>query len=153
MEIKALNQHNVQEIIKWKYNYPYDCYNYPEYNILKEQNWAIVNPKKCKKQFTGFFLKKELIAYFRIQTIKDYLLLGLGLKPEYCGKRLGKKIISKYIDYVKENYRDFDTIRLSVRKFNIRAIKCYKSLGFKLIKEDKDFFEMELKYEIHKNDI
>ncbi|MBE6049604.1 MAG: hypothetical protein E7214_02820 [Clostridium sp.] len=105
MEIRLINQYNIQEIIEWKYNYPYDCYNYPDYNVLKEQNWAIVNPEKCKEQFRVFFLKKELIAYFRIQKIQDYLLLGLGVKPEYCGKRLGAKIISKFIITLKKIIR------------------------------------------------
>lgn len=160
VKIKPICDEDIADIIKWHYDKPYDCYNFPDYSVMKKQNWAIINEKINTNEFKSVFKGNILIAFFRVQKLSNYLLLSLGLKPEFCGKGNGVEILIEMIKNIL-SYENFIPIKLNVRTFNVRAIKCYKAIGFRISKkftakvfdENIDFFEMELSYEVFKNNI
>jgi ribosomal protein S18 acetylase RimI-like enzyme len=55
--------------------------------------------------------------------------LGMGLLPEYRGKGLGKKLLTRI---VKMAARKFEQVELAVYGKNKRAQRLYRSVGFKL---------------------
>lgn len=133
--IRNMTEYLAIEVLSWKYEAPYDFYNNDlcSENIreLLEQNYyAVVNEND---QLIGFFcigssaqvpIGSKFGAY-----LEDHVDIGLGLKPELTSKGYGYSFITYILKYIFENYQE-KTIRLTVAKFNKRAISLYEKLGF-----------------------
>lgn len=121
-------------ITAWNYAKPYDIYNLRSddetlYELL-DGNYVA-----CLDQ------KNELVGYFchgdaaRIPTIEAYrysddrLDIGLGMRPECCGKGDGEAFVICGLKYMVAKHPDL-SIRLTVACFNQRAITVYKRIGF-----------------------
>ena len=120
----------VKDICSWKYPPPYNVYNC-EYD---EVSGSMLEEEKCKN-YLCFWENDTLNAYINIYCKNDKFFLGIGLSPEKCGKKLGKVYLLQGISEAKKRYPN-KTIWVQVRSWNQRAIKCYKSCGFK--KQYKD---------------
>ena len=106
----------------------------------------------------------NLIGYYcfgedaRIPTVETnvyddiFLDIGLGLRPDLCGQKLGYSFLCDGLHYAK-NLHNTSQFRLSVAIFNERAIKVYKRAGFFVDNEVTNayfkykFFIMKLKAE------
>ncbi|WP_202710290.1 GNAT family N-acetyltransferase [Sporosalibacterium faouarense] len=151
-KIGSLTEKCAKEICSWKYDGIYSVYNLPDWEIAKTGKIGISQYKKREKEFVGVFNEhNEICGFFRMKFDKD-VIVGLGLKPSLCGKGLGYDFMKLVIKESKKRYGD-SNIRLVVRDFNERAIKCYRNCGFKVIgrtvKEtlsgESSFYEMEYK--------
>lgn len=134
MKKRITTEQDAKEICSWKYPDEYSVYNMESWGEVVKQNWAITNEQKRQEQFRSVYKNNELIGYFRFRNIDGNINLGLGMKPELCGKGLGKEFLQFILntDELKNK-----TIELEVRKFNQRAIKSYESVGFVKIKEEE----------------
>ncbi|MGL5189693.1 MAG: GNAT family N-acetyltransferase [Cetobacterium sp.] len=132
MIIKKMSESEAREVVSWKYEGRYSVYNYPTWKELCELKWGIVIKEKREKEFyTVFDKEKVLYAYIRFQKKDEYYLIGLGLKPEVCGKGEGDilmELIKNIAALLNENIK---LLKLEVRTFNKRAIKCYLKAGFR----------------------
>ncbi len=80
----------------------------------------------------------SIIGYIILWIIdKEATIMTFAIKKEYRGKGLGKLLLKKVMERIKTVA---DRIVLDVRKSNIKAIRLYKSLGFRIIKERKRFY-------------
>lgn len=126
----------IEEIINWKYSEEYSIYNLENTeNTIEEllNGKYYVYFKENKNEIIGFFCsgKSARIPTLEIDTYNEkYLDIGLGMKPEYCGKGLGKGFLTDIIKFIGEKYNISD-FRLTVLEDNIRAIKVYEKIGFK----------------------
>lgn len=59
--------------------------------------------------------------------------IGLGLRPDLCGKGQGRKFVRAGIAFAETKF-NATQVRLSVASFNKRAIRTYQSVGFQRIK-------------------
>ena len=66
--------------------------------------------------------------------IDDYVDMGLGMNPNLVGKGNGYEFCSYIMKFIEENFKG-TPIRLTVAKFNQRAIHLYEKLGFILENE------------------
>jgi ribosomal-protein-alanine N-acetyltransferase len=67
--------------------------------------------------------------------------MGLGMDPKLVSKGNGFEFCSFILRYIEENYKG-TPIRLTVAKFNQRAIRLYEKLGFVMENEiSTDFAE------------
>jgi len=135
MEILCLKEADAKEVCAWRYNEPYQIYNLPVWEEVVSNNWSIADEERRTREYRKIVDENGIfLGFFRYKMQDDKIILGLGLNPNYCGKKLGSKFIQKILDYLKV-YNCL--IELEVRSFNVRAIKCYEKVGFKII--DKSY--------------
>lgn len=93
-----------------------------------------------KSQVFMIFARDDLIGYFGID-INNFLFIYIV--KEYRGLGLG----TLALNHLKLNCRlqGFKSLKLFVYNFNKNAIKLYKKLGFKLIKQNKTYSTYEIK--------
>lgn len=73
--------------------------------------------------------KEQLAGFFCVIPVGRDVELGLGLRPDLCGKGWGRAFLGQILRFLEENYT-FESCILSVAAFNQRAIKVYRACGF-----------------------
>lgn len=149
MELRNFTEENARELCTWKYENEYSIYNFPRWDIVKEQNWGTADEEKRKYEFAAVYDGKQYIGFIRFVKDNDFYLVGLGLKPSYCGRGYGESLM----DLIKfsAQKKKIKRLRLEVRSFNKRAICCYEKAGFSIIGKvnkdtligNSDFYVME----------
>ena len=128
--VETMSLQQAKEISEWKYPSPYDVYNYPAWNIMVENKWAITLPERRKQEFRCICYADKVVAYFRL--FEGYpegkYFLGLGLLPTLCGTGKGAVIMERILAYAEK--MGIKRLHLEVRDFNKRAIHCYQKAGF-----------------------
>lgn len=131
LRVQAFTEDHAIQMCTWKYEVPYDVYN-TDWKTVQEQNWGMTDKRKRAEEFHSVYDGNEFVGFFRLVKKEGYFMLGLGLRPDVCGKGLGKELISLIKNYFG-SYYPASTLRLEVRDFNSRAIKCYRKCGFHII--------------------
>ena len=132
LRLEMLTEDQARQICCWKYKGIYSIYNYPDWDTLIKQKWVITQEEKRKNEFTAVIDKSNnLCGYIRFIENKDFVLIGLGLKPSLCGQGLGNILMELLKNECKKRYGS-KKIALEVRSFNKRAIKCYERAGFEI---------------------
>ncbi|MCF1427018.1 MAG: ribosomal protein S18-alanine N-acetyltransferase [Shewanella sp.] len=81
----------------------------------------------------GFVILHQL---FEVSTVID-----ICLEPGYQGRRLGKALMLKGIDWL--NTTEAELLLLEVRAGNVSAIALYRKLGFEVTGERKGYYRSE----------
>ena len=110
LRLKDLTENSAKAICSWEYNDEYSIYNYPEWNKIVNETWAITIEEKRKNEFNAI--------------VDDFNNL--------CGQGLGGAIMEIVNQQCKKKYADKNII-LEVRSFNNRAIKSYIKSGFNVV--------------------
>lgn len=125
-----LTEKYAKEISTWKYDNEYSVYNYPAWDIMSAQKWAITVPEKRKNEFMAVIDNEiQLCGYFRFSVNDRIVMVGLGLNPQLCGMGYGKQLMDLIIQEFQKRFTE-KILELEVRTFNKRAIQCYLSAGF-----------------------
>ena len=125
---KRMQQDNAMIIAdEWKYEEPYSFYDMTA--DLDDYNELVNESLRNENEWYDAYINDELVGYFVLYIEKDNIDIGLGLRPDYCGRGIGKDFLTDIICFIDENY-DYDTLSMDVPAFNKRAIKVYKLCGF-----------------------
>lgn len=128
-----LTKSSAEQICRWKYEGIYSIYNYPSWEVVVKQKWGISIKVKREKEFVSVVDNFDILCgYIRFIEDKDYITIGLGLRPDFCGRGHGDEFMKIVIAESLRRYGKKKII-LEVRKFNKRAIRCYEKAGFKII--------------------
>jgi GNAT superfamily N-acetyltransferase len=114
--------------------------NNKEINIEQQKKWFdSLDPN----QYKPFIFKKNEndLGYGLLYFDNDDIFLTGGLLPDYRNLGYGKILFSCLIDRSNEYNK---VIKLEVLKSNIRAVKTYESLGFKVYSENDILYKMHL---------
>lgn len=87
-----------------------------------------------------FVLEKDgkVIGYCFLWLIKgEAFLMTFALSPEHRGKGIGRIFLERIIERLKGKAQ---VLQLDVRKSNLPAIRLYRSLGFKIVRERPKFY-------------
>lgn len=131
-DFQKLSQRNALVIAdEWKYDGVYSFYDMTE--DLEDYEEFIDEELRNKNDHYQATVGGELAGFFCIVQNGSVIEIGLGLKPDFCGKGIGKNFVEQITAFISVNYR-YDKLVLNVAVFNQRAIKVYRSCGFKDVK-------------------
>ncbi len=137
--IESMSNRYADEISLWVY--PAECAIYSfqkdEETIRELMNGEHYACTDSQKHLVGYFCfgKSAQIPAVQENAYRaDMLDIGLGLKPELCGKGLGADFMKSGMEYARSNLGAAN-LRLSVACFNKRAINLYGKLGFEVTNE------------------
>ncbi|MDC2992363.1 GNAT family N-acetyltransferase [Pelagibacteraceae bacterium] len=89
------------------------------------------------KIYIGTNSRNKKFGYVRFDEVKNNIFeISLGNLPGYIGKGLGSLMLDKSIKKFKKNYKPKKIIA-SVKKLNVRSIKCFLKNNFVKVKFDK----------------
>ncbi len=134
LSLREMNEKYASEILQWHYAAPYDFYN----NDLSDETLQemLENP-----YYAIFNEREELIGYYCTGTAAQvpkghdigayaacYVDIGIGMKPNLTGQGLGTAFFSFIVKTIQQEHQL--PLRLTVARFNKRAICLYEKFGF-----------------------
>jgi ribosomal-protein-alanine N-acetyltransferase len=132
---KPLSREPAKEILRWRYEPPYDIYNHRSEDAPATLRY-LVDPAN------GFYslhaAEGELIAFCSFGPDArvpggDYaepaLDIGLGIRPDLTGQGRGPRIIGEVLAFAAGRF-DPPRFRVTIAAFNERARKAWAKEGF-----------------------
>lgn len=151
IKFRKPTESDAKDISSWKYDGIYNFYDNDKTEAKK--NWAL-NINNEQNTFSIYNDKNELIGNccFDYDAEDKLYTFGVQMRPRLTGKGLGREVVEAILSFGRETYK-FNEIGLLVAKFNKRAIKVYKKLGFNIKEEfiwnvnseEKEFVAMRKK--------
>ena len=87
-----------------------------------------------------FVLEKggEIVGYSVVWVIKEEaFIMAFAISPEHRGRGLGREFLRMLLQELKGKA---GVVQLDVRKSNLPAIRLYRSMGFRIVKERRKFY-------------
>jgi len=129
-QFQKLSQKHALEIAdEWHYEKPYDFYD--AQSDMEDYRELIDETARGNAYFEALH-NKELAAFFTLVKHENDVEIGLGLRPDLCGKQMGGNFLKQVEVYAIKTLHPA-RLRLSVAAFNERAIKLYKRCGYEII--------------------
>jgi len=136
-KVVSMTEEYSASISRWKYDGIYSFYDHNEENTHVNMDGKHFACLDDGGELTGYFCFGEDA---RVPIVEEsayeegYLDMGLGLRPDLCGKGLGLSFMNAGLKFAREFYKA-DEFRLSVAAFNERAVKVYIKAGFYVARE------------------
>lgn len=136
--VENMNEEFAKQICSWKYEGEYEIYNTVSFEEMKSKKISLLNPERINNYICFIDEEnKEVVAYINIMKKEnENIFLGIGLKPNLCGKGMGKEFLQVGIKKALERYPKHKIV-LQVRSWNKRAINCYLNAGFRITKKEE----------------
>ncbi|MGE7623027.1 GNAT family N-acetyltransferase [Viridibacillus sp. NPDC096237] len=134
LSVGNMNMEFAKEILGWRYAAPYDFYNNELdtealNEILDNPYYSVVNNSG---ELVGFFCigqSAQVPSGSQFGTYSEEMIdIGIGMKPGLTGKGYGSTFFSFVLNHIQGE--NCIPIRLTVAKFNHRAIHLYEKFGF-----------------------
>ena len=126
---KQLTQIHALEIAnEWKYDNIYSFYDMTA--DVEDYEEFIDEDLRNQNDHYEVLENNKLFGFFCVIQENASIEIGLGMRPDICGRGKGKQFVKQIIDFIERNY-EFDKLIMNVASFNQRAIKAYRSCGFK----------------------
>lgn len=148
LRVLPLTRTQAEAILTWRYSAPYDFYNPPP-----TSQEVIDNLLNTKWGFHGVSLQGDFIGYASYgkdgqllggHYVDDALDIGLGMRPDLTGQGLGPIFAEAIFSFAANRFSPA-ALRLTVAKFNARALRLYIKLGFR---EQSMFWHNQTQYKI-----
>lgn len=130
MLVRELTEADKWEICGWNYEGEYAIYNLPSYEEMQAREQGFLNPRQ-EKNYRGFFEGDTLVGFVNLSEKPTEIFLGVGVRPELCGKGYGQEMVRQAYGLSKELH-PAKPLYLEVRSWNARAIRCYERAGFRI---------------------
>ena len=131
MFLDTFTEGDAKALCAWRYFPPDHEYDMPDWDTICREQWALADPTRRAAEFHA--LREDsgaLAGFFRLVPAADAVTLGMGLRPDLCGKGLGAQLVAEACACCARLYPSL-SLRLEVRAWNQRAIRCYQAAGFR----------------------
>lgn len=135
-QIKLIEIEEIKQIMKWRHQEPYSIYNMDETDECLDEllNGSYYSVADSQDSLIGYFCygKSAQVAAgnaFGAYSNDSYTDIGLGIRPDLCGKGLGLGFLEEGMAFSRREF-SVEKFRLTVAGFNERAIKVYERTGF-----------------------
>ncbi|RDW17290.1 GNAT family N-acetyltransferase [Oceanobacillus chungangensis] len=127
-EFSIMTQEQAENIaFNWHYESEYSFY---DMEADKEDFDEFLNPGTRGNSMFAVTSGDELIAFFSMIKVSNHTFdIELGMRPDLTGRGKGGGFLKAAMEFVKAEY-EAGKLTLSVAKFNQRAIKAYRKMGF-----------------------
>lgn len=126
IEIKYNNKHYIDEFIE-NLGKSSDTFRY-----FQSRNSSVIEQHLVTYLY---FIRNKPVAYGHLDLEDNVTWLGIAVAENYTGKGLGKLIMQHLTNFADTNR--ISSIRLSVDKTNLEAIKLYYKFNF-IFSEEKN---------------
>ena len=124
-----LTEDDKRELCAWRYEGAYALYNLPPYEELRGAKRGFMDPRR-EADYRGFRVDGQLTGYVHIIEGPDGISIGIGVRPDCCGKGHGCRILKETCQALRARFPGKPLV-LAVRTWNLRAIRCYQKAGFR----------------------
>ena len=137
IQYKPVDGESAQEFLVWKYEAPYDVYNYDQANFEKDLAYHI-DPAN---NLHSMYVDDELIGYCSFgrdaqvpggDYSEDAIDIGMMIKPELTGQGLGTAFAANIIHHATVTYKP-NKLRVTILDTNLRAKRVWEKNGFQKI--------------------
>ena len=127
IDITPMSQAEAEEIAGWRYVPPYDFY---DHDADQRDLAELLDPAgRGDRYYSAHSAARELIGFFELRNAGDVVVVGVGLRPDLTGHRLGQSFLEAGLVFARGRFAP-RRFKLSVADFNARAIKVYERAGF-----------------------
>ena len=133
MEYRTLNEADKRDICTWCYPGEYAVYDLPPYEEQEREKSGFCALGR-EGDYLGFWEDGALLGYVHMKEKPETVVIGIGLRPEKCGRGLGAAVLTEACHLAEERFPGRE-ISLVVRTWNTRAVKCYEKAGFHIVGE------------------
>jgi RimJ/RimL family protein N-acetyltransferase len=129
-----LDRTNAIEIVRWRYDPPYDVYNLEDdetviqYALDPENNFYAMDDKKLGLVgFCSFGLDGQVPGGDYVENALD---IGMGIRPDLTGRGLGSGFVAEVLAFARQMYAPV-RIRVTIAAFNERAKRVWEANHFR----------------------
>lgn len=154
MKIFSMDMAAAKIISNWSYEEPYSIYSFDGSDeciaeLMNDFYFHVLNDSEELVGYVCYGYAALVPAGFNAGAYgrNDVVDIGLGMRPDLCGRGIGTALLKAGLDYGKELFNN-GKFRLTVATFNKRAIKVYEKTGFS--KENtfvKEFAEGSMEFQ------
>jgi ribosomal-protein-alanine N-acetyltransferase len=131
VQIVPMTAQFAADIITWRYQPPYDCYDMtaadPGFMLEPASGFFALTDERGLLGFRSFGADGRVPGGSYDEAALD---TGGGLRPELTGQGLGRSAISAGLDFGRRQFAPA-AFRVTVATFNMRALRVVESLGFR----------------------
>ena len=109
IELRYLSEKDKKEICGWKYDGKYAMYNLSDHEQMRREQCGFFNPEK-EEEYCGTWEDGELVGFVHVCPGIQKITIGLGVRPELCGKHYGTTILKLVCEEVEKQYPGEDRI-------------------------------------------
>jgi len=138
-KLVPMTERHAAAIASWRYPQPYERYNSEPWERLSVEGIGMADPVIREKQFRsvlrhgdlcGFAQWFPLYAEHTQDAAPSIIRLGVGLRPDLCGRGLGADFVAFIAEETAKQHPGA-AIDLEVAADNLRAIRAYERAGFR----------------------
>lgn len=131
MTIRPLEPEHAAQLCEWVYEPPYAIYNWPPWEQMQKDGIEFGDPVLRTRQYSAVVNEAhELIGFVQMFPMAGVTRLGLGLRPDLCGRGLGSRLARLAAEEAQRREPGHQ-IDLEVLSWNRRAIRAYERAGFR----------------------
>ncbi|WP_058300924.1 GNAT family N-acetyltransferase [Gorillibacterium timonense] len=128
--IAPLAEEYAKELCLWRYEPPYAIYNWPSWTEMLAGGTEFADETIRQSQYRAVLDEEgELVGFIQFFPMLGVTRLGLGLRPDLCGRGYGCSLAREAAQEALRRNPD-NEIDLEVRIDNERAVRAYRKAGF-----------------------
>jgi ribosomal-protein-alanine N-acetyltransferase len=125
---EPMSDRQAHAVADWRYPPPYDFYDAgADPGDLSE---LLDSAQREGRYYAVLSDPGGLVGFFAFRDEGDAVEVGLGLRPDLTGRRLGLSFLLAGLEFAREQYAPARFL-LTVAAFNQRAIHVYERAGFR----------------------